>query len=107
MPKRDKGFRKLEKELDQMQKNAEKAAETTNITYDDLFKESFMREYTNFTSIDELFEAGGFHVESNEDLESLNKAALDQHVQETTLFSSYREMEQKAYLKYLSKEIGF
>lgn len=57
--------------FDNIQRKADKLSEGQHVTLDELFNSSFMRKYTDFQSIDELFDKGGYAVASLEDIEKI------------------------------------
>lgn len=82
------GFDDLQQELEQMQQAVEDLGEERSVTFEELFTEVFMEEYTNYSSIDELLEAGGFHAETNEEFDAIPEEELDAHIAKTTNFDS-------------------
>ena len=76
-----------------------------DVPFSDLFTPDFMRQYTSFDSIDSLFEAGGFHVETEEEFDALPEKDLDQHIAKNTKFNSWKEMLDKAGEIYLENRL--
>ena len=101
-----KGLDKLEKQLKQMKKGAEELSRTKQVSFDKLFTASFMKKYTSFSSIDELFKMGGFNIESQEDFEAIPEAELDKHITTTTKFKSWEDMLGEAASQYTIKKLG-
>jgi len=102
-----KGLNKLEKKLDQLQKNAERISGNNEIPFKDLFNPSFMTKYTKFSTIDSFFETSPFTLESQEDLEAIPEDELDTHVSQNTSFNSWQDMLSKAGAEWTSKQLGF
>ena len=102
-----KGFDKLEKQLNQMQKAAEELSNTNTVSFDKLFTCSFMNKYTNFSNFDDLLYAGNFIVNSQEDFEAIPDKEFDIHISSCTKFSTWEEMLNKATELYVSKKLGF
>lgn len=102
-----KGLDKLEKQLKQMEKGAKELSRTKQVSFGELFTASFMRKYTPFSSLDELLQAGGFKVESQEDFETIPDAKLDKHIAATTRFKSWEDMLSEATTQYAAKKLGF
>lgn len=100
------GFDDLQKELKRMQRNVEELAETKEISFGKLFNKKFMAKHTRFRDIDELFKAGGFKVESEDDFDKISEEKLDNHIAATTEFSSWEEMMYEAYEEYASKKLN-
>jgi len=102
-----KGFDKLEKQLKQMEKNAEEVSRIENISFSELFTTSFMRKYTSFSSMDELLSAGGFNIESPEDFENDPTDEFDKHIAATTKFNNWENMLDEATSQYIENNLGF
>ena len=101
------GFDELEKQLEQMEQGAKELGETKQVTFGELFTTSFMQEYTPFSSLDELFTAGGFNVESSKDFEAIPDVDFDRHIAAVTQFKSWDDMLGEAVSQYTSKKLGF
>ncbi|MDF2605916.1 MAG: hypothetical protein K0S34_106 [Bacillales bacterium] len=100
------GFDNLNKLLDQMQKAAKKFENGVNVSFKELFNESFMMKNTNYSNFKDFLDAGNFNVETQEDFDNLPKNDLDQHVSKTTNFSDWEEMLGTAGNDYVAKEMG-
>lgn len=90
-----------------MEQSAKELNGQHEVAFSDLFAESFMNEYTNFSTFDEFLTAGNFTVNSQEDFEAIPDNDMDNHVSETTKFSSWQEMLNKAGEEYTLKKLGF
>ncbi|WP_218915171.1 hypothetical protein [Caldanaerobius polysaccharolyticus] len=101
------GLDKLQKKFEQIQKAAKELEKTKTVSFNELFTSSFMNKYTNFSTIDEFFEAGKFVINSQEDFEAIPDKELDAHVKNSTVFSSWNDMLSKATEIYISKNLGF
>lgn len=101
------GLDKLEKQLKQMEKGAKELSRTKQVSFGELFTASFMQKYTPFSSLDELLNAGGFNVESQEDFEAIPYIEFDKHIAATTKFSSWEDMLDEAASQYVAKKLGF
>jgi hypothetical protein len=73
----------------------------------ELFPPDFMRRFTDFLDLDEMFKASGFHVESTEDFAKIPDDAWDRFIAERTLFGNWHEMQEKAGGEWVSKKLGF
>lgn len=101
------GLDKLEKQLKQLEKGAKELGKTKHVSFGELFPTSFMRKYTSFSSMDELFGAGGFKVESQRDFEAILDAEFDKHIAATTKFTCWEDMLGEATSQYAAKKLGF
>lgn len=102
-----KGLNKLEKKLDELQKNANQISGNNEVPLKDLFSETFMTKYTKFNTINDFFENSSFTVESTEDFDSIPESDLDTYVSNNTLFSSWQDMLNKGVEEWTSKQLGF
>lgn len=101
------GLDKLEKQLKQMQKGVKELEKTKSVSFGELFTSSFMRKNTQFSSIDELLQSGGFHVESQEDFEAIPDAELDKYIATVTKFKNWEDMLGEATSQYALRKLGF
>lgn len=102
-----KGFDDLEKQLKRMERAAKDLENTHSVSFDELFLNSFMRKYTNFSNFDQFLSSGNFIVNSQEDFEAIPDNEIDLHVSKTTKFSSWEDMLGKATEEYALKKLGF
>ena len=70
----------------------EVVGEHEEIPIRELFDESFMREYTDFDSFDEMVTASPSEADSADDLELVPDGTWDEFVAATTTFDDEREM---------------
>lgn len=101
-----KGLKEFQKKLDNMAKEAKKLDGST-VSFDVLFNKTFMRKYTSFTTFDELLDAGGFIVNSQEDFEAIPDDEFDKHIMSNTKFKSWEAMLNEASSLYAAKKLGF
>ena len=102
-----KGLSDFQKSLNDYQKKVEKVTAQSQVSFDELFIPSFMKKYTNFESLDELFKKGNFIVNNQEDYEKIPEKILDKHVASNSIFSTWQEMLKKAGEEYLERALSF
>jgi hypothetical protein len=66
------------------------------VKFDDLFTRGFMRWHTDFSSIDEMFKASGFKIQTAEDFKAIPEDQWNSFVGQKTRFQSWQEMQNKA-----------
>lgn len=71
---------------------------------DRLLSGSFLQKFTPYKSLTELLQSGGFAVSSAEDLKSLPREQLNEHVNKTTSFGSLKDMLVKAAEFYAQRK---
>lgn len=101
-----KGLKEFQKKLNDMA-NETKKLNGSRVSFDVLFNKAFMRKYTQFSTFDELLDAGGFVVNSQEDFEAIPDDEFDKHIKATTKFKSWQDMLNEASSQYVAKKLGF
>ena len=66
--------------LDKFQKDAELGSLLNRITYQELFNEKFLKENSQFKSLDELTAKGGFGIVNLGEVEKLNQDKWNQYI---------------------------
>jgi curved DNA-binding protein CbpA len=74
--------------------------EERTITSNDLFSPDFMKSYTDFDSIDDLFDASGYTIKTNEDIEAVPQEQWDAFIYKHTKFTSWHQMKEFAFDEY-------
>lgn len=97
----------MSKDLNKLKESAKELERTKQVSFGELFTESFMKKYTRFSSLDEFFKAGNFVVESQEDFENIPDDEFNKHIKATTKFADWKEMIQEAGNQYALRKLGF
>ena len=98
------GFDELNKHLEKMQRDAKDLQKTTNVSFDELFTNTFMNKHTRYESIDAFIESGNF---SQSNFEKIPDADLDKFVASETNFKDWQDMLDSAGADYALKKLGF
>lgn len=72
------GFDKLSQKLKEIQRNAENLSNNGQVSFKDIFTESFMLKHTGMQSMSKFLEAGGFHVRSTKDFDFKGGSLADE-----------------------------
>jgi hypothetical protein len=80
---------------------------TREVNFDELFNVKFMTKYTEFVTIEDMFDASGLDIQSNDDFDLVPEEQLDKFVRDHTRFSNWREMLDKAGEEYVFRKLGF
>ena len=104
---RIEGLDDFQRELDRLQREMSNASGEMEVPFTELFTDSFMQEYTNYSSIDDLFEDGGFQAHTNEEFESISEEELDAHISRNTEFQTFQEMLGEASAQYVLRQLDF
>lgn len=91
--------------LKQLQKNLEKISETTQVTLVELMPSQFISNCSRFNSLEELFEASGFKIDSPEDFAAIPDDEWDIFIKENTTYEDWSEMQQAAAAVYFKSAL--
>ena len=100
------GLDDLQKKLQQLAANAKALDGKHNVGLNELFPPSFVRRYTQFASIDELFAQSGFKVETQADFEAVPSDQWDIFIKGHTQFASWQQMKEKAGAEWTKGKLG-
>jgi hypothetical protein len=101
-----KGFDELSKKLEKMAKAAEELDGELEVPIKELLTDAFMRMHTKYASVQELFDASGFVVNTPDDFKAIPDDAWDQFIRGCSNFSDWNEMLQKATAEYVKRKMG-
>ncbi len=93
------GFEKLESKLSEL--------DGSRVVFDDLFPTTFMKRYTDFTSIQAMGEAWGKEIPESANFGECYDEDWETLVQQNTRFKNWEEMKSQAAAEYAKKELGF
>ncbi|WP_368489589.1 hypothetical protein [Clostridium sp. BJN0013] len=101
-----KGLNEFQKSLEDIVKEIEELENKLEVSFDELFNEDFMRQYTSYNTWDELLNKSGFGVKNNEDFEKIPNKKLNRYIRKVTSFKNWENMINKATEIYIYKQIG-
>ncbi len=78
--------------------------EKSSLSLEELFTEDFLKEYTRFTSVEDMFKEGGFEIKSGDDFDKISKKEWNKFIKNNTKFKKWQDMLEKAVeLKVLNQ----
>jgi len=98
------GMEDLLKNLEDLPSKVKRSIEG-KVSLSELFNQSFMKKYSSFNSIEELFNFGNLKIKSEKDFEEISEEKLNKVVREKTNFNSWKEMLSAAANEYIKKKI--
>ncbi|WP_394179576.1 hypothetical protein [Marinomonas posidonica] len=98
MPLNFKGFKNLQKNIGELSKK-------TEIKLTELMSPSFVSGCSKFNTIEDLFDASGFTIESPADFSAIPDEEWEKFIVENTSFSSWNEMQHKALEHYTKQQL--
>lgn len=93
------------KGLKELQKKIETLAEPTSVPLTELLSAEFVSSCSKYTSAQELFDASGVDIGTEEKLE-LNRGRLDEFLSKNTSYGSWSEMLSAAGVKYMKSKLA-
>lgn len=100
------GFDEIERKLQELADRAEAMAGEHSIPLTELYPPGFMAEHTDFATIEEMFDASGFAMETPEDFAAIPDAEWDTFIASRTRFADWETMQTKAAADWFSRGIG-
>jgi hypothetical protein len=103
---RTNGLKELQRRLETLASNIRAVEGTNEVPTSEALSPEFLAAHTRFTSIQELFNASGFIVETPEDFKAIPDEQWDVFIQNITGLSSWKEMLQCAAAAWTKKKLG-
>lgn len=100
------GFDELSKKLNELQQNADDLSGEQNLTFEELFPDEFMTQFTDYSSMENMISQSQFEVESPEDFKAIPDPEWDDYVKRKTSFNNWDEMMEKAVGEYVARRLG-
>jgi len=94
------------KGLEKLQKNMRELSEKTEVKLPELMSPDFVSSCSKFESIQALFDASGFIVESPADFAAIPDEEWEEFIIGNTSFSSWSVMQHKASEHYTIKQLN-
>jgi len=101
-----KGFKELQNKLNDISKQAQRLKGKHNVSFGELFNDNFMIKNTNFSSLDKMFDAAGYEINSKEDFEKINEKELNSFIKVKTKFNSWEEMLRSASNEWIMNKLN-
>jgi len=99
------GFDKIKRDLESFQKKAKEMEGTNSISFQELFTPEFLRKYTSFISLNEMFEKSEFTINSQEDFEKIPEGAWDKFISANSKFNLWKEMLDVAGKEWVARRL--
>lgn len=101
----DANFGDLQRKLDDLQKKLESMQEQ-QVPLAELLDPAFMIKHTEFSSVEEMLERGGFSASNQEEFEQIPQEQLDEYVAAHTEFASWSDMLNTAGQEWVLGRLG-
>lgn len=102
-----KGFNEAKRGLDKLKSKMNEIDGENSVPMGVLFNPAFISKHTRFNNLDELFKAGGFECETEEDFEAIPQEKMDAFIAKESSFSDWQEMSRVAIGEWIKKQLSF
>ncbi len=103
---RIEGMDRLQRKLKDLGRKAQELDGEHHVPLAELLSPDFMARNTDFGNAQEMFDEGGFKIESQDDFEKIPDVEWDAFVAARTQFSNWEEMLTAATGEWTSKQLG-
>jgi hypothetical protein len=104
---RTSGFKKFESKLKKIEQNAKRIDGENSIPFNELFPDNFMKQHTQYSSIEDMFNKSPFTIESSEDFAAIDDDNWDIFIKSSTNFESWKQMQDAAAVNWTKNQLGF
>lgn len=99
-------FDDLQSRLDQLAERFQDLDDEDGVALPELVTDAFVSRHTRFKSLDELFAASGFKVETQEDFAALPEKEWDQFIRSVSGFDSWQTLLGAAGEEWAKRKLG-
>src|SRR5690349_12442448 len=99
------GLDELQRELERLQHAADSISGTQSIPVTTLLSSEFMLLNTDFESVQAMFDASGFTINSQADFDAIPEEEWDSFIRQHTRFGSWSEMLAVAGEEYFGRRL--
>ncbi len=85
--------------------NAKKMHETSEVKLTDIMAPEFIKNCSQFESLEHLFYSSGFRIESKEDFAAIPDNEWEEFIVNNTTFNSWEDMQKQAMTAYVKKQL--
>jgi hypothetical protein len=100
------GLDDLKRKLQKMTDNLREVEGTNEVPMSEILTPEFLSSCSRFTSLEEMFAASGFKVDSPEDFKAIPDDEWDDFIRQQTRFDSWREMLGEGGAAWAKNRIG-
>jgi|SRR6266851_1893690 len=100
------GLDEIQQQLKELQHRAEALSGAHDVPMSQLLTSEFMPLNTDFESVESMFRASGYKIESQADLAAIPDEPWDAFVRSRTRFGSWREMLAAATREYAERRLS-
>lgn len=100
-----RGMNQLKNKLRRLAQKAKALDGEHSVPLTELCPPAFMAKYTDFQTLEEMFEASGFTVETPEDFAAIPDSEWDTFVATVTRFPDWQSMQESAAAEWVKRRL--
>ena len=100
------GLDELQRKLDDLSRRSKSLAGKQNVPIPELLTPGFLRTCSRFQSVEQMFEASGFKIDSTEDFAAIPDTEWDEFIRVNTSFASWEALLSKAGGEWAARRLG-
>jgi hypothetical protein len=100
------GLNELNRKLQDLAKKAQALDGTHNVPISELLTPAFVLKQTRFANADEMFNASGFKIETEQDFAAIPDDKWDEFIRAVSSFSDWQAMLRAASKEWAAKKLG-
>ena len=100
------GLKELERKLKDIGDRAQKLQGTTNVPLSELLTAEFLKTYSRFNSLTEMFNASGFVITNADDFKTVPDDQWDEFIKQNTSFADWNELLAAAAKVWTKDQLG-
>ncbi len=102
-----RGLDALQRKMNDLSDRAKRLNGTHEVPIPELLTPEFLSTCSSFGSVQEMFEASGFAINSTDDFKAIPNLEWDAFVTRNTSFTSWKDMLDSAVRSWTSRQLGF
>jgi hypothetical protein len=99
------GFDKIKRDIEKLTRRVKELEGENSIPFNELFSADFLKKYTDFSSVDDMFAKSGFTVTNQDDFKNIPDSKWDEFIKKNTKFSSWEEMTNAASKEWIDRKL--
>ena len=100
------GLEEVKKKLDDLSRNVKALSGKHNISIKELLSPDFVSKHTKFSTVEDMFNASGFKIESQEDFSAIPDDKWDEFIHSISSFENWKAMLDQAVKDWTVKKLG-
>lgn len=100
------GFDEFGRVLKKLERNLKRKEGKNSVSFTELFPIGFMKRYTQFSSIEEMFNESPFTIHSEDDFAAVDDHEWENFIKSSTNFVSWEQMQEDAIVDWTRNQLG-